>query len=139
MARFISHSEYDTRNIARLMAEKASGGDVITLKGELGAGKTVFCKGFAEGLGITEEATSPTFTLMKIYNGRLILCHIDAYRLGGGEEAYAAGLCDYIGAPDTVCVIEWAENIVSALPEKVTAVGIEYIDQNTREINIYDK
>ena len=117
------------------MAKKAYGGEVITLSGELGAGKTVFSKGFAAGLGIKEEITSPTFTIMNEYKGeKFTLCHVDAYRLSSGEEAYAAGLCDYTGAENCVCLIEWAENIMSVLPENAVKIEIKYVDENTREI-----
>lgn len=117
------------------MAKKAYGGEVITLSGELGVGKTVFSKGFAAGLGIKEEITSPTFTIMNEYKGeKFTLCHVDAYRLSSGEEAYAAGLCDYIGAENCVCLIEWAENIMSVLPENAVKIEIKYVDENTREI-----
>lgn len=137
---FISRCERDTYDFAFRMAKQAHGGEVITLKGELGAGKTVFSKGFAASLGVCEEITSPTFTIMNEYEGDgLHLCHIDAYRLKNGEEAYAAGLCDYIGASGVVCLIEWADNVASVLPDKIKEVEIIYKDENTREIKVYDK
>lgn len=140
MKEFISNGEQETYDFAFAMARHAHGGDVITLKGELGAGKTVFGKGFAAALGITDEITSPTFTIMNQYEGAALrLCHIDAYRLGSGAEAYDAGLCDYIGEENTVCLIEWAENIASVLPENAIRVEILYVDENTREIKVYDK
>ena len=137
MNRIISHGEKQTFDFAFDMAKKAFGGEVITLSGELGAGKTVFTKGFAAGLGIDREITSPTFTIMNEYKGRVLsLCHIDAYRLGSGEEAYAAGLCDYIGEENHVCVIEWAHNISSVLPDNAVKIEIKYVDENTREITV---
>ena len=135
MTEEISHGEKETFDFSFDMAKKAFGGEVITLSGELGAGKTVFSKGFAAGLGIKEEITSPTFTIMNEYAGeKLTLCHVDAYRLSSGEEAYAAGLCDYIGAENCVCLIEWAGNIKSVLPENAVKIEIKYVDENTREI-----
>lgn len=135
MTEKISHGEKETFDFAFDMAKKTYGGEVITLSGELGAGKTVFSKGFAAGLGIKEEITSPTFTIMNEYKGeKFTLCHVDAYRLSSGEEAYAAGLCDYIGAENCVCLIEWAENIMSVLPENAVKIEIKYVDENTREI-----
>lgn len=135
MTEEISHGEKETFDFAFDMAKKAFGGEVITLSGELGAGKTVFSKGFAAGLGIKEEITSPTFTIMNEYAGeKLTLCHVDAYRLSSGEEAYTAGLCDYIGAENCVCLIEWAGNIESVLPENAVKIEIKYVDENTREI-----
>lgn len=135
LTNIISRSEKETYDLAFDMAKKAFGGEVITLTGELGAGKTVFSKGFAAGLGIQEEITSPTFTIMNEYAGeKFTLCHVDAYRLSCGEEAYAAGLCDYIGADGCVCLIEWAQNIKSVLPENTVKIEIKYVDENTREI-----
>ena len=88
------------------------GGDVILLSGELGAGKTVFSKGVANGLGVTANVSSPTFTLMNEYFGdKLKFCHFDAYRLSGSDEAYGAGFTDFIGSDGVVCAVEWWENI----------------------------
>ena len=135
MTKMISRGENETFVFAREMAKKAVGGEVITLNGNLGAGKTVFSKGFAAGLGVLREITSPTFTIMNEYDGeKLTFCHIDAYRLHSGEEAYAAGLCDYLGAKNCVCVIEWAENVKSVLPDDAINIEIKYVDENTREI-----
>ena len=139
MLKFTSGSDAETENFAKNFAKDIRCGDVITLKGRLGAGKTVFCKGLAKGLGIKEEITSPTFTIMNIYNGERNLCHIDAYRLKSGEEAFGAGLCDYIGNKDYVCLIEWAENIASVLPDNVISVSIQYLGENSREISVNDK
>lgn len=88
------------------------GGEVVLLTGELGAGKTVFCKGLAKGLGVTAPVVSPTFTIMNEYFGwQVKFCHFDAYRLTDSDEAYAAGLDDFIGDGGTVCAVEWWENI----------------------------
>jgi tRNA threonylcarbamoyladenosine biosynthesis protein TsaE len=84
-------------------------GDVIALYGDLGAGKTVLAKGIAKGLGIREEVTSPTFTLLRQYQGRLTLCHFDLYRIEDEQELEHIGFYDYLGG-DNVCVIEWPEN-----------------------------
>lgn len=98
-------------------AASLCGGDVLLLSGELGAGKTVFCKGLAKGLGVTATVVSPTFTLMNEYTGRdargeeIKLCHFDAYRLADADEAYGAGLADFIGDGGCVCAVEWWENI----------------------------
>ena len=108
------------------LGERAAGLDVYCLSGDLGAGKTVFAKGFARGLGITENVTSATFTIMNEYAGRLKLYHFDAYRLnpGGLEDT---GLFDALGDGLGVCLIEWAETIRDELPGNARWV---YIDKD---------
>ncbi len=137
---YYSDSEEYTRDLARDYAECMKGGEIISLCGDLGAGKTVFAKGFAAGLGVKEEITSPTFTVMNEYVGdKFNLYHYDAYRLKSGREAYEAGLCDYLGDKNSVCLIEWAENMISALPEKIIKIEINYIDETNREIKINEQ
>ncbi len=92
------------------------------LDGEMGAGKTVFAKGVALGLGISDEILSPTYAYMNDYGGKLY--HFDCYRLSSGGQAESLGLCDYFYAGG-ICLIEWAQNISSVLPEKVRRVMIE--------------
>ena len=99
----------------------------------MGAGKTVFAKGVAAGLGITDEITSPTYAYMNDYGGKLF--HYDCYRLSGGEQALALGLTDYFDAGG-VCLIEWSENIASVLPEKTKTVKIEIIGETERKIKL---
>ncbi|MBO5223306.1 MAG: tRNA (adenosine(37)-N6)-threonylcarbamoyltransferase complex ATPase subunit type 1 TsaE [Clostridia bacterium] len=135
---FISTSQQQTFEFGQKIGKSLRGGEVITLDGELGAGKTVFTKGLATALGINEEITSPTFTILNIYeNSPLTLYHYDAYRLKSGEEAYGSGLTDYLCARDGVCVIEWAQNIASALPKKLIKIKINYLSATEREI-IYE-
>jgi tRNA threonylcarbamoyladenosine biosynthesis protein TsaE len=135
---FISKSQQETFEFGQKIGKSLKGGEVITLDGELGAGKTVFTKGLATALGITDEITSPTFTILNIYeNFPLTLYHYDAYRLKSGEEAYGSGLTDYLRARDGVCVIEWAQNIASALPKKLIKIQINYLNATEREI-IYE-
>ena len=104
-------TEKQMESLGKKIASKLVGGEVILLTGELGAGKTVFSKGLAKGLGITAPVVSPTFTIMNEYFGNIKFCHFDAYRLVDSDEAYAAGLGDFIGDKDTVCAVEWWENI----------------------------
>lgn len=132
----VTKSEAQTSAFAEKFADKLTGGEVILLRGELGAGKTAFVRGLAKGLGIKENVTSPTFALMNTYGGRLTLVHIDAYRLGSGKEAYEAGLTEYFYAPDTVCCIEWADNIADALTGKNIEININYLGKTEREIII---
>jgi tRNA threonylcarbamoyladenosine biosynthesis protein TsaE len=109
MATFISHSPADTATLGEQWGRAAESGLVIGLCGDLGAGKTQLVKGLARGLGIVERVHSPTFALVNIYNGgRLMLFHLDLYRLDTREQVLAAGLEEYL-KPAGVTVIEWAE------------------------------
>ena len=134
MAFFISNSANDTLKFGERFAKTLKGGDVVILKGEMGAGKTVFVKGVAKGLGIGDEILSPTYAYMNDYYGKLY--HFDCYRLSNGEQAEALGLTDYFYA-DGVCLVEWGENISSVLPEKVKIVTIEKTGEEERKI-IYE-
>ncbi len=137
---YVSHNERETLEIGKTTGESLVGGEIITLSGDLGAGKTVFAKGIALGLGINDTIVSPTFTLMNEYRGRLSLYHYDAYRLKGSDEAEAAGLTEYFGDSRGVCVIEWWWNIADALSSyKKIFIKIEQIDEETRTIEIVDK
>lgn len=124
-------SAVETQRQGELFAKNLKSGDVVILNGEMGAGKTVFVKGIAKGLGISDEITSPTYAYMNDYYGKLY--HYDCYRLSCGEQAESLGLCDYFYA-DGVCVIEWAENISSVLPEKIITVTIKKLGEKEREI-----
>ena len=125
------------------LAEKVSGllkcGDVITLDGDLGAGKTVFSKGIAKGLGIMDPVTSPTFIIMQEYEGgRLPLYHFDVYRIEDPEELYAIGADEYINGTG-VCLIEWAVQVEDIIPEdaiKVTIVREAEKGDDFRKITI---
>ena len=132
MAKIITNSREETEAFAIGYAKTLRGGDVVLLDGDMGAGKTVFAKGVAKGLGVEEEVTSPTYAYMNDYNG--VLYHYDCYRLSCGEDAESLGLTDYFGEPNTICVIEWSSNIVDALPEKVKRVTINKISETEREI-----
>ena len=115
----------ETMRTGRMLGESAAPGQVYALVGDLGAGKTVFTKGFAEGLGIEEPVNSPTFTILQIYEeGRLPLYHFDVYRIEEPEEMEEIGLDEYIDG-DGVCLIEWAGRIEELLPEDVIVVFIE--------------
>ena len=131
MAIFISEKAEDTLKFAKSFAATLRGGDVVLLNGEMGAGKTVFAKGVALGLGIEDVVLSPTYSYMNDYNGKLY--HFDCYRLKNGEQAEALGLCDYFYS-DGICLIEWAENIESVLPEKVKRVNIIKLGGDKRRI-----
>ena len=121
--KFISKTEKDTFNFAKKIAKDFEGGEIIALIGDLGAGKTVFSQGLANGLGIKEKVNSPTFVVMKIYDVEYdkikIFCHIDAYRLSSFTELEAIWVSDYLGQKDAVTVIEWADKVFRGLPDKV--------------------
>lgn len=127
--------------LAARYADSLRGGEVIALNGDLGAGKTVFCKGLAAGLGIAETVSSPTFTIMEEHTGgRLTFCHYDAYRLASFDEAQEAGLTEYFGRADCVCAVEWADNLGKDFSKFVTAtVDIAITGEDEREIVIHDK
>lgn len=134
MAIFLSESATDTEEFGARFAKTLKNGSVVVLKGEMGAGKTVFCKGVARGLGITDEILSPTYAYMNEYGGKLF--HFDCYRLKNGAQAEQLGLTDYFYAGG-ICLVEWAENIADVLPENVTAVEIEKTENGQRRI-IYE-
>ncbi len=120
-----SFSADDTFELGLRFGKETAPGTVITLEGDLGAGKTVFAKGFAKGLGISEHVTSPTFTIMQIYDeGRIPLYHYDAYRIEDPEEMEEIGYTDYFYG-DGVCLIEWAGNIEEFLPEHITKISVD--------------
>jgi len=105
----VTRDAQDTLNLGIKLGQSLISGDVVALYGDLGAGKTVLAKGIAKGLDIGEEVTSPTFTLLRQYQGRLTLCHFDLYRIEDEQELEHIGFYDYLGG-DNVCVIEWPEN-----------------------------
>ena len=121
----VSLSEKETFQIAKELAEQAKPGEVYCLSGDLGVGKTVFTKGFAVGLGITEPVSSPTFTIVQIYEeGRMPLYHFDVYRIEDIEEMEEIGYEDCFYG-EGVCLVEWAELIKEILPEKCKKILIE--------------
>ena len=131
MAIFVSENAEETLSFGERYAKTLKAGDVVILDGEMGAGKTVFCKGVAKGLGIEDEILSPTYAYMNDYDGKLY--HYDCYRLKNGAEAERLGLTDYFQS-NGVCVIEWGENIKDVLPEGCKKVTIRKISNNNREI-----
>lgn len=138
MVQNITTSEKQTFDLARDYASRLQGGEVVALQGDLGAGKTVFVKGLAQGLGCQKNISSPTFVLMKVYgiNSSSIkyFCHVDAYRINSEEDLLAIGLQDYLGREDTVTVLEWAEKITGIIPKKSQKIKIEYLSEFQREL-----
>lgn len=128
--KYTSRCEEDTMEIAENIESEKFPGMVICLNGELGSGKTVFVKGFAKALGITDTITSPTFSLVKEYmDGEMPLYHMDVYRLDDTNNNI--GISDYFNK-DGVCIVEWPEMIQDQLPEERLDIKIKVIDDETR-------
>ena len=123
MMEWISQSAAETLAFAKKLAENAQPGAIYALSGDLGTGKTVFAKGFAEGLGITQDVTSPTFSIVNEYEGRLPLYHFDVYRIVDVSEMEETGYEDYFYGKG-VCLVEWAEMIDMLLPNEAIRVEI---------------
>jgi len=131
---YISNSEQETYNIARKLAEQITDNTVICLNGEMGAGKTVFVRGFASFFNIT-DTSSPTFTIVNEYKGDRDIYHFDVYRLADEDEFYNIGGEEYF--EKGICIIEWSKIIEDVLPKNRIEVTIEKIDENTRKISVF--
>lgn len=133
---WISEDPIQTKQMAQRLAENIHERTIITLKGDLGSGKTTFTQGLAKGLGISKNVNSPTFTISKIYEGRLDLIHIDAYRLE--NESSDLGFEEFFDM-DMVSVIEWPMYIADILPLERIDVAIEILDETSRRFTFtYD-
>lgn len=126
-----TNNEKETKQLAFALGKLLRRGDVLTLEGDLGAGKTTFTKGIAKGLGIKRNVTSPTFTILKQYEGTMPLYHIDAYRLEHSEEDI--GFDEFIYG-DGVTIIEWPKFIDEYLPENVMNITIQFVEETKRTI-----
>lgn len=128
-----TNSTEETLQFSKELAQKLQPGDVITLEGDLGAGKTTFTKGLAVGLDINKNVSSPTFTIIKEYNGRLPLYHMDVYRL---EDSYEdLGFDEYFEGQG-VTVVEWAHLIEEQLPNELLQIKITHGEENSRSLTI---
>lgn len=130
---FVTRSEKETFDLAFKVASEISGNRVVCLNGELGAGKTVFVKGFCKFFGI-DEISSPTFTLVNEYEGVKSVFHFDVYRLADEDEFFAIGGDEYF--EKGICIIEWSDVIKEVIPNDAIDVRIEKIDDETRRIII---
>ena len=129
----------DTNKFAKKFAKILKGGEVVLLGGDLGAGKTTFTKAVLRCLGVKDDVTSPTFTIMREYQGKKYkIYHFDMYRLGSGQEAKEFGLEDYIYSKDksSIVFIEWPENVKDILVGNFIRVDISILDENKRQFNI---
>lgn len=134
----VSHSPSETFRIGRILGENLKRGDCIALTGEVGAGKTVLTQGVAKGMGVPDcyAVTSPTFTLVNEYPGRdATLYHLDVYRLTGSADLLELGYEEYLQG-NGVIVIEWAEKIPDDIPEDALRIGISYLGEDARKIEI---
>lgn len=132
----ISHSVQQTEEFAKQLAQSFTGGEVVLLMGEMGAGKTHFTKGLASGLDIDETVTSPTFALHNSYVGRLTLNHFDFYRIEDSEEVAILGLDEFFYDKRGVAVIEWSQNIQDLLPKHCIVISIDKLGDNSRKITV---
>lgn len=120
---YLTHNEIETEALGETLARRLGAGDVVAYRGDLGAGKTAFTRGLARGLGCTGRVTSPTFTVVNEYEGRLPLFHFDLYRLEGEDALYDVGWEDYLDRGG-VCAVEWSERAEAALPRETVWVSI---------------
>ena len=121
---YLSHSEAETEAIGEQLAASLSPGSVLAYRGGLGMGKTAFTRGLARGLGCTDRVTSPTFTIVNEYEGRIPLFHFDMYRLPDADALFDIGWEDYLDRGG-VCAVEWSEQVEDALPPDTVWVTLE--------------
>ncbi len=124
MTVYESNSEKQTFDIGYQLAVASKKGAIYCLIGDLGVGKTVFSKGFAEGLGITEPITSPTFTIVQVYEGEKPLYHFDMYRIEDPDELEMIGYEDYFYGQG-ICLVEWANNVPDVIPREAIWIDIQ--------------
>jgi len=132
---FVCHSTKETQELGKKIARSCADGALISLRGSLGAGKTVIAKGIAEEIGITEAIVSPTFTLIQEYEGKMPLIHMDLYRIDGVEEFEGIGGEELLYQKG-ITLIEWSEKIDEILPEHTIYIDIEILDNQDRQITI---
>lgn len=132
-----THNVADTERAGGMLAKKLSPGALVAFTGDLGAGKTAFCRGFLHALGYAGRVTSPTFAIVNEYDTELCrVCHFDMYRILDEDALYDIGWDDYFDG-DTILLVEWSENIAGALPEPHITVDIRRgLEENDRMITI---
>ena len=135
MAVYFSTSEQETEDLGRRLAQTLSGGAVVAMYGDLGAGKTAFVRGMARGMGLDCRVSSPTFTIVNEYLGDRELIHFDMYRLSGADELFDIGWEDYLSR-GAVCAVEWSEKVEDAFFGDEIVVRIEKLGDTDRKITI---
>lgn len=128
-------SAEDTVALGRKIGSQLRGGDIIAYRGGLGAGKTTMTRGIADGMGLRDEVSSPTFALVNEYLGKIKLCHFDMYRIQGALDLESTGFFDYL-SDDCVIAVEWSENIADELPDGCITIEIDRISEDEREITV---
>ena len=132
---FMTNSPEETEDVGRALGKIVKPGTVLAYTGDLGAGKTAFTRGLAKGLGVTEQVTSPTYTIVNEYlSGRIPLFHFDMYRLTSADDLWDIGWEDYLDRGG-VCAVEWSERVAEVL-EGTIRVCIEKTGENTRRITV---
>ena len=135
--RTVTHSAEETRSLGEQLASRLHPGDVVVLRGELGAGKSELTRGIARGLGVQETVTSPSFTILNVYeSGKYPLYQFDWYRLESEEELYELGMDEYLGG-DGIAVVEWAERCPEAVPDSHLLIEITATGEEEREFIIH--
>ncbi|MCX7694666.1 MAG: tRNA (adenosine(37)-N6)-threonylcarbamoyltransferase complex ATPase subunit type 1 TsaE [Caloramator sp.] len=135
MKTIITNNERETFELGYKIGTMLKKGDVISLNGDLGAGKTNLTKGIAAGLGVDDYITSPTFTIVNEYTGRLPFYHFDVYRIDDIYEMYEIGFDEYLYG-DGVCVVEWGDMVDELLPKDKKYIYIKKLEDNVREVQI---
>jgi len=136
--KYIVNSIAETKIVAENFAKSLKLGDVVLLNGDLGAGKTTFTQFVFASLGVKQVVNSPTFAILKSYEGVFNFHHFDTYRIST-EEAIESGFDEILNDKNSVIFIEWSENIKPLLPESVIEINIKRLNENTREIKIENK
>lgn len=131
----LTKSAEETVELGRRIGAVLLPNDIVALMGELGAGKTTLIQGIAEGLGVKDYVTSPTFVIINEYQGRMPLFHIDLYRLDQAGEIEDLGIEEYFSRGG-ICVIEWAEKLKGLMPEKAESIEIDLLSENERKLRI---
>ena len=133
---FVANNLEETRNFAKQFASDLKAGDVVLLTGDLGAGKTTLVKAIAKELGYDGLVTSPTFTLLNQYSGKMPIYHFDMYRLKSAAEAIESGLDEILKQNDGVCFVEWPQKVASILPEKNIMLDISIVGDSARKFKV---
>lgn len=132
---YLTASEKETEKIGAMLGARVADGSVVAMYGDLGAGKTAFVRGMAQGMGVDARVNSPTFTIVNEYKSQRELFHFDMYRLGTSDELFDIGWEDYL-ARGGVCVTEWSENVEDAFDGSEIRVTINKISESERKIVI---
>ncbi|MCM8540755.1 MAG: tRNA (adenosine(37)-N6)-threonylcarbamoyltransferase complex ATPase subunit type 1 TsaE [Lentisphaeraceae bacterium] len=131
----ITNSEEETVELARALAQSITAPAIVTLTGDLGAGKTVFSRGFARALGVEGSISSPTFTIVQEYElSTGTLYHMDLYRISSDEEAISFGIEDFLNDPNAINLIEWPQRLEWLLPENIITVEMSHVSEFQRKI-----